>query len=78
MNWAVLPVNTTYDVTAHGRYTLSNASRDVLRNVRSSVTITGFEHANSVRARDMNLLLDQYHRAQPKIQVHEVYDLLIP
>ena len=68
-NWAVAPVNTTYDVTAHGRYTLSNASRDVLRNVRSSVTITGFEHANSVRARDMNLLLDQYHRAQPKIQV---------
>ena len=55
-NWAVAPVNTTYDVTAHGRYTLSNASRDVLRNVRSSVTITGFEHANSVRARDMNLL----------------------
>ncbi|HZQ78618.1 MAG TPA: Gldg family protein [Acidimicrobiia bacterium] len=68
-NWAVLPVNTTYDVTAHGRYTLSNASRDVLRNVKAPVTLTGFEHANSIRARDMRLLFDQYHRAQPKIHV---------
>ncbi len=68
-NWAVLPVNGTIDVTAHGRYTLSGASRDVLRNVRNDVTITGFEHANSAPAKDMRVLLGNYHRAQPKIHV---------
>lgn len=72
-NWAVMPINTTYDVTAQGRYTLSAASRDVLRNVKVPVTITGFEHANSIRARDMGVLFDQYHRTQPRIRV-EVRD----
>jgi hypothetical protein len=66
-NWAVLPVDTIFDVTATGRYTLSNASRDVLRNLPGPARITVFEHANSAQARDYRVLMNEYARTSSKV-----------
>ncbi len=66
-NWAVLPVDTILDVTATGRYTLSAASRDVLRNLDGPARITLFEAANSPQARDYRVLLKEYARTSSKV-----------
>lgn len=66
-NWAVVPVDSVYDVTATGRYTLSSATLDALKNVTGG-TITGFQPANSTRARDLRVLLKEYDRANPKLR----------
>ena len=51
-NWAVIPVDRVFDVTATGRFTLSRASREALANQPGPVTITSFEPANSPLAKD--------------------------
>jgi ABC-type transport system involved in cytochrome c biogenesis permease component len=68
VNFAVLPVNSAFDLTATGRYSLSGASRDVLRHLSTAVTITVFEGQNSGEAKDQRALLERYRREQPKIR----------
>ena len=58
-NWAVIPVDRVYDVTATGRFTLSRAAREALANHRGPVTITSFEPTNSPLAKDDAVLFRQ-------------------
>lgn len=73
-NFAVLPVNSTFDLTATGRYSLSATSRAVLRNLDREATITAFEAQNSGEAKDQRDLLERYRRVQPLI-VYRIRDV---
>ena len=58
-NWAAIPVDRVFDVTATGRFTLSRASREALANHPGPVTITAFEPTNSPLAKDDAVLFRQ-------------------
>jgi ABC-type transport system involved in multi-copper enzyme maturation permease subunit/ABC-type uncharacterized transport system involved in gliding motility auxiliary subunit len=71
-NMAVIPVDKAFDVTSAGKYSLTPATRDVLRNFGKQALITSFDEAHTTRAKDTQLLLEQYHRAASKVR----YNLL--
>jgi hypothetical protein len=73
-NWAVIPVDRSFDVTATGRFTLSRASREALANQAGPVTITSFEPANSPLAKDDTVLFRQLRSLKHNLH-YRVLDL---
>jgi hypothetical protein len=73
-NWAVIPVDRTFDVTATSRFTLSQASREALSNQPGPVAITAFEPANSPLAKDDAVLLRQLRAVKHNLH-YRVLDL---
>ena len=66
VNLIPIPATARLDLTASHRYTLSKESKDVLRNVKQAV-VTAFSPENSAQARDAEVLLAQFRRANPNI-----------
>jgi hypothetical protein len=73
-NWAVMPVDRVFDVTATGRFTLSRAAREALANHPGPVTITAFEPANSPLAKDDAVLFRQLRSLKRNLR-YRVLDL---
>lgn len=73
-NWAAVPVDRVFDVTATGRFTLSRAAREALANHRGPVTITAFEPANSPLAKDDAILFRQLRSLKKNLH-YRVLDL---
>jgi gliding motility-associatede transport system auxiliary component len=67
VNLVPVPATARVDLTASHRYTLSKESKDVLRNVKQAV-VTAFAPENSAQARDAEVLLAQFRRANPSIR----------
>jgi hypothetical protein len=73
-NWAVIPLDRVFDVTATGRFTLSRASREALANHPGPVTITAFEPTNSPLAKDDAVLFSQLRSIKHNLH-YRVLDL---
>jgi ABC-type transport system involved in multi-copper enzyme maturation permease subunit len=67
VNLMPVPVGARLDLTSTGRFTLSKTSREVLRNVRTGARITAFAPEGTGEARDAQVLLDQFERANRRI-----------
>ncbi len=68
VNWLANRYNKTYDTTSNKRFTLSQETKKVIKDLKSNATITyidkssGFEQARGI--------LDRYANLSPKIHVH--------
>lgn len=67
-NLVPIPAQARWDLTANGRFTLSQASKEVLQRLTVSARITAFEPSNSSDASDAQILLQQFSRANPRIR----------
>jgi ABC-type transport system involved in multi-copper enzyme maturation permease subunit/ABC-type uncharacterized transport system involved in gliding motility auxiliary subunit len=67
LNLVPVPASARVDFTASGRFTLSKASKEVLRNVKQRATITAFAPEGTAQARDAEVLLAQFRRANSNI-----------
>lgn len=68
LNVVPVPAQARVDLTATGRFTLSPATEDVLRNVESEVRVTVFGAAGTAEARDAETLLRQFQRKNSHVQ----------
>jgi ABC-type transport system involved in multi-copper enzyme maturation permease subunit len=68
LNLIPIPATARVDLTASGRYTLSSESKTVLSNVKQKTVVTAFAPENSPQARDAEVLLAQFRRANPNIR----------
>ena len=67
LNLVPIPATARVDLTASGRYTLSKASKEVLRNVKQKAVVTAFAPEGTAQARDAAVLLAQFRRANHNI-----------
>ncbi|HZQ78959.1 MAG TPA: DUF4350 domain-containing protein [Acidimicrobiia bacterium] len=67
VNLVPIPAGARVDLTASHRFTLSRASKEVLRNVKQKAVVTAFAPENTSQARDAAVLLEQFRRADPNI-----------
>ncbi|HEX3605742.1 MAG TPA: DUF4350 domain-containing protein, partial [Candidatus Dormibacteraeota bacterium] len=67
VNLVPIPAQARWDLTSAGRYTLSQASRQVLQRLGARAQVTAFEPNGSGEADDARVLLDQFQRADPQI-----------
>lgn len=66
-NWLANRYNQSYDATSNKRYTLSDQTIKVVRNLKQDVTISYFDRTSEfARAKD---LLDRYETLSPKLSV---------
>ena len=66
-NWLANRYNQSYDTTSNKRYSLSDQTIKVVRNLKQDVTISYFDRtAEFARAKD---LLDRYDTLSPKLKV---------
>jgi ABC-type transport system involved in multi-copper enzyme maturation permease subunit len=72
VNLVPVPASARLDLTSTGRFTLSKASREVLRNVKTRVRITAFATGGTGEARDAEVLLDQFERANRRIETRVI------
>ncbi|MGH9000426.1 MAG: Gldg family protein, partial [Acidimicrobiia bacterium] len=68
LNWVPVPAQARVDVTSTGRFTLSEASQDVLENVDTTVRVTVFEPSGTAEARDAEVLLRQFRRQNRRVE----------
>jgi hypothetical protein len=68
LNLIPIPATARLDLTASGRYTLSNESKEVLRNVKQQAVVTAFAPDNTPQARDAEVLLAQFRAANSNIR----------
>ena len=68
LNLVPVPASARVDLTHSGRFTLSKQSKDVLRNVKQTATVTAFAPEGTPQARDAAVLLAQFRRANSKIR----------
>src|SRR5881227_2103329 len=62
--------NKSYDATSNKRYSLSEQTAKIVKNLKQAATITYFNQ--STRFRDGKDLLDQYANLSPKVRVEYV------
>ena len=67
VNLVPIPAQARWDLTAAGRFTLSEASKEVLQHLGATATVTAFEPNGSSEASDARVLLDDFTRADPRI-----------
>jgi hypothetical protein len=67
VNLVPIPAQARWDLTAAGRYTLSQASREVLQRLNVNAQVSAFEPNGSSDAGDARILLDQFSRASSRI-----------
>ena len=67
LNLVPIPATARVDLTASGRFTLSKASKEVLRNVKQKAVVTAFAPEGTAQARDAAVLLAQFRRANHNI-----------
>ena len=67
LNLVPIPATARVDFTSSGRFTLSKASKDVLRNVKQKAVVTAFAPEGTAQARDAEVLLAQFRRASSNI-----------
>jgi ABC-type transport system involved in multi-copper enzyme maturation permease subunit/ABC-type uncharacterized transport system involved in gliding motility auxiliary subunit len=67
LNLVPVPASARVDFTASGRFTLSKPSKEVLHNVKQRATITAFAPEGTAQARDAEVLLAQFRRANANI-----------
>lgn len=68
VNLIPLPPDARVDLTATDRFTLSGKTKEVLQNVRQPATVTAFAPENTAQARDAEVLLAQFRRANRNIR----------
>ncbi|HKY76811.1 MAG TPA: DUF4350 domain-containing protein [Acidimicrobiia bacterium] len=68
LNLVPIPATARVDLTASGRYTLSDESKSVLKNVKAKTVVTAFAPENSPQSRDAEVLLAQFRGANPNIR----------
>ena len=68
LNLVPVPATARLDLTATNRYTLSGESKEILRNVKHKAVVTAFAPDNSPQARDAEVLLSLFRRANPNIE----------
>jgi ABC-type uncharacterized transport system involved in gliding motility auxiliary subunit len=68
VNLVPVPAGARLDFTATSRFTLSGASKEVLRNVHRDATVTAFAPEGTSQARDAEVLLAQFRRANPRVR----------
>ncbi len=68
VNAVPIPAQARVDLTSTGRYSLSSATQDVLRNVNSEVRVTVFEPEGTAEARDAATLLGGFRRENSKVR----------
>jgi ABC-2 type transport system permease protein len=67
LNLVPVPANARVDFTSSGRFTLSTQSKEVLRNVKQRAVVTAFAPEGTAQARDAEVLLAQFRRANSHI-----------
>jgi hypothetical protein len=67
VNLVPIPAQARWDLTAAGRYTLSQASKEVLQRLTVKAQVSAFEPNGSSDAGDARILLDQFSRANSRI-----------
>jgi ABC-type uncharacterized transport system involved in gliding motility auxiliary subunit len=67
LNLVPIPATARVDLTSSGRFTLSKASKEVLRNVKQRAVVTAFAPEGTAQARDAEVLLAQFRRANPNV-----------
>ena len=67
LNLVPIPATARVDLTSSGRFTLSKASKEVLRNVKQKAVVTAFAPQGTAEARDAEVLLAQFRRANSNI-----------
>jgi hypothetical protein len=67
VNLVPIPAQARWDLTAAGRYTLSQASKEVLQRLTVKAQVSAFEPNGSSDAGDARILLDQFSRASSRI-----------
>ncbi|HEV7536594.1 MAG TPA: Gldg family protein, partial [Acidimicrobiia bacterium] len=72
VNLVPVPAGARVDLTASGRFTLSKQSKEVLRNVKQKAVVTAFAPEGTAQARDAEVLLAQFRRANPNIHTRVV------
>ncbi|HEV3363693.1 MAG TPA: DUF4350 domain-containing protein [Acidimicrobiia bacterium] len=68
VNLIPIPATARVDLTASRRYSLSGESKRVLSNVKEAAVVTAFAPDNSPQARDAEVLLAQFRRANANIR----------
>ena len=68
VNLLPVPATARVDLTSTNRFTLSKQSKEVLWNVKQTAVVTAFAPENSPQARDAEVLLAQFRRANPVIR----------
>lgn len=68
VNVIPVPAGARIDLTSTNRFTLSGESKEVLRNVKEAAVVTAFAPENSPQARDADVLLAQFRRANSNIR----------
>ncbi len=70
LNWLANRYNKTYDTTSNKRYTLSQETQKMVRNLKSDATITHIDRSSGFEsARGM---LDRYKNLSPKIHIRYI------
>ena len=67
VNLVPIPAQARWDLTAAGRYTLSQASKEVLQRLGVDARVTAFEPNGSTDASDARILLDQFAHSDSRI-----------
>ncbi|HET9771536.1 MAG TPA: DUF4350 domain-containing protein, partial [Acidimicrobiia bacterium] len=68
VNLVPVPPDARIDLTATDRFTLSGKTKEVLQNVKQAATVTAFAPENTAQARDAQVLLAQFRRANRNIR----------
>ena len=66
-NLVPIPASARVDFTESKRFSLSKQSKEVLHNVKQKAVVTAFAPENSAQARDAEVLLAQFRRANGQI-----------
>jgi ABC-type transport system involved in multi-copper enzyme maturation permease subunit/ABC-type uncharacterized transport system involved in gliding motility auxiliary subunit len=68
LNLLPVPATARVDLTHTKRFTLSKQSKEVLQNVTQKAVVTAFAPENTAQARDAEVLLAQFRRANSQIR----------
>ena len=68
VNLVPVPASARIDFTKSKRFSLSKQSKEVLANVKQRAVVTAFAPENSAQARDAEVLLAQFRRANSEIR----------
>lgn len=68
VNLVPVPPTARVDLTATDRFTLSGKTKEVLQNVKQPAVVTAFAPENTAQARDAEVLLAQFRRANRNIR----------
>lgn len=72
VNLVPIPAQARWDLTASGRFTLSQASKEVLAHLDAPALVTAFEPNGSPEANDAQVLLDDFTRADSRISTRVI------